>query len=80
MNAAYLFLGNDGEIAMDGRDVEKIFNDLLESWIRGTKYTMRKDVLGPEMVKKQHDFFQKSSEMEDLPILILSNQLELEAG
>ena len=80
VNATYLFLGNDGEIAVDNRDVAKIINDLLESWIRGAKYIMRKDALGPEMVEKQRDFFQKSSEREDLPILILSNQLELEAG
>ena len=75
-----MFLGNDGEIAVDDRDVARIFNDLLESWIRGSKFIMKKEELGPEMVEKQSDFFQKSSEMEDLPILILSNQLELEAG
>ena len=32
------------------------------------------------MVEKQRNFFQKSSELEDLPIMILSGQLELEEG
>ena len=80
VNATYLFLGNDGEIAMDDIDIAKIFNDLLESLIKGAKYIMRKEVLGPEMLEKQHDFFQKSSELEDIPIMILSGQLDLDAG
>ena len=66
VNAAYLFLGNDGEIAVDNRYVAKIFNDLLECWIRGAKYIMKKDALGPVVMEKQRDFFQKSSELEDM--------------
>ena len=47
VNPAYLFLGNDWEIAVDDRDVVKIFNDLLKSWIRGAKYIIKKEALGP---------------------------------
>ena len=65
---------------MGDRDIARIFNDLLESWIRGSKFIMKKEELGPEMVEKQRDFFRKSSELEDLPIMILSGQLELEEG
>ena len=36
------------------------------------------EALGLELVEKKHDFFQKSSELEDIPILVLSNQLELD--
>ena len=28
VNATYLFLGNDGEIAVDDRDISKVFNNL----------------------------------------------------
>ena len=42
VNTAYLYLGNDGEIQVDDRDVAKIFNDLLECWLRGAKYIMKK--------------------------------------
>ena len=68
-----MYLGNNSEILVDDRDVAKIFNDLLESRIRGAKYIMKEEALGPELVEKQRDFFQKSSELEDIPILVLNN-------
>ena len=55
---------------MKDRDIARIFNDFLESWIRGSKFIMKKEALGPEMVEKQRDFFHKYSELEDLPIMI----------
>ena len=57
VKAAYVFLGNDGKVALDDRDVARIFNDLLESWIREAKYIMKKEALGPEMVEKWRDSF-----------------------
>ena len=58
---------------MDDRDVAKIFNALLGCWLRGANYIMKKEVLGPELVEMQRDFFEKSCEMEDIPIMILTN-------
>ena len=54
VNMAYLYLGNDGEIAVavDDKDVAKIFNDLLEGWIRGAKYILKKEALGPKLIEK----------------------------
>ena len=45
---------------MDDRDVAKIFNDLLECWLKGAKYVMKKEALGPKLVEMQRDFFEKS--------------------
>ena len=57
VNATYLFLGNDGEIAMDDIDIAKIFNDQFDTLIKGAKCIMKKEALGPEMLEKQHNFF-----------------------
>ena len=65
---------------MDDRDVAKIFNDLLECWLRGAKYIMKKEALGLEQVEMQRDFFEKSSEMEDILIMVLTNQMDLDVG
>ena len=43
VNAAYLFLGNDGQITVEERDVAKILNDILESRIRSSKFILQKD-------------------------------------
>ena len=51
VNAAYLLLGDNGEVTVDDRDEARIFNDLLASWIRGAKYIMKKEALGAEMVE-----------------------------
>ena len=71
LNAAYLFLGNDGQVAVEDRDVAILLNDILESLISGSKFILQKENLGPEMVSKQCDFFHRSAELEDLPIMIL---------
>ena len=40
---------------MDDRDVAKIFNDLLECWLRGAKYILKKEALGQELVEKKRE-------------------------
>ena len=41
---------------------------------------MKKEALGPELVEKQIDFFEKSCEMEDILIMVLTNQMDLDVG
>ena len=54
------------EMAED-RDIAKIYNDLLDCWLRRTKYIMTKETLGFELVRAQREFFERSGEMEDIP-------------
>ena len=53
-------------IIPEDRDVAKFFNDLLDCWIKGVRYILRKEALGPELAEMQREFFEKSCEMEDL--------------
>ena len=68
INSTYLFLGNDGQIAVEDRDVAILLNDILESSIHGSKFILQKESLGTKMVNKQCDFFHWSAKLEDLSI------------
>ena len=80
VNSAYLFMVNDGQIAAEDRDVANLLLDILESWIRGNRFIIKKENIGPKMVDRQREFFTRSEDLEDLLIMILSGQVELDAG
>ena len=80
VNTTYLYLGGDAEIQADDRYVAKIFIDLLECWLKGAKYIIRKVALGLELIEKQRDFFERSCDMEDILIMVLTNQMDLDVG
>ena len=76
----YTYLGGDDQVLAEDRDIDKIYNDLLDCWLRWTKYIMAKEALGLELARAQREFFDRSGEMEDIPIMVLTNQLELDVG
>ena len=51
-NSIYLFMGNDGEIAPEDRDIVIFLLDVLESWIRGIRFVLQKEAASPEMINK----------------------------
>ena len=80
MDGIYNYLGGDVQVLAEDRDIAKIFNDLVDAWLKGTKYIMTKETLGLELVRAQREFFERSGEMEDIPIMVLTHQIELEFG
>ena len=80
MDGIYNYLGGDVQVLADDRDITKIFNDLLDAWLKGTKYIMMKETLGLELVRAQREFFERSGEMKDISIMVLTHQIELEFG
>ena len=60
--------------------VALLLRDILESWIRGSRFILQKESVSPELVNWQRDFSESSADLEDLPIRILSGQVELDAG
>ena len=40
MDGIYNYLGGDVQVLAEDRDIAKIFNDLLDAWLKGTKYIM----------------------------------------
>ena len=49
-------------------------------WLRGAENILKKEALDQELVEKKRDFFEKSSEMEDILIMVLANQMDLDVG
>ena len=80
MDGIYNYLGGDVQVLAEDRDIAKIFNDLLDAWLKATKYIMTKETPGLELVRAQREFFERSGEMEDIPIMVLTNQMELDVG
>ena len=77
VNMTYLYLGGDVDIQADDGDVGKIFDDLLECWLQGVKYIIRKEALGLQLIENQRDFFERSCDMEDIPIMVLTKKINL---
>merc|ERR1712215_409526 len=80
MEAIYVYLGGDVQVLAEDRDIARIYNDLLDAWLRGTKYIKTIETLGLELVRSQGEFFERSGEMEDIPIMVLTNQMELDVS
>ena len=59
LNTTYLYLGGVADIQANDRYVAKIFYDLLDCWVKGAKYIIRKEALGLDLIEKQIDFFFK---------------------
>ena len=49
VNAVYVYLCGDDQILPEDRDIAKIYNDLLDCWLRGAKYILSKEALGLEL-------------------------------
>ena len=45
----YVYLCGDDQILPEDRDIAKIYNDLLDCWLRGAKYILSKEALGLEL-------------------------------
>ena len=71
VNAIYTYLGGDDQILPEDRGIAKIYNDLLDCRLRGTKYIMTKEALGLELAQAQRELFDRPCEMEEIPIMVL---------
>ena len=80
MDSIYNFLDGDDQVVVEDRDIAKTYSDLLEAWLKATKYMTTKENLALDVVRAQRDFFERSGEMEDIPIMVLTNQMDLEVG
>ena len=80
MDGIYNFLDGDAQVLVEDRDIAKTYSDLLEAWLKATKYLITKENLALDVVRAQKDFFERSGEMEDIPIMVLTNQIELDVG
>ena len=80
MDGIYNYLDGDAQVLVEDRDIAKTYNDLLEAWLKATKYLMTKENLALDVVRAQKDFFERSGEMEDIPIMVLTNQIGLDVG
>ena len=60
MDGIYDYLDGDGQVLVEDRDIAKTFNDLLEAWLKATKYLIKKENLALEVVRAQKDFFERS--------------------
>ena len=63
MDGIYDYLDGDGQVLVEDRDIAKTFNDLLEAWLKATKYLIKKENLALEVVRAQKDFFERSGEI-----------------
>ena len=73
MDSIYNFLDGDDQVLVEDRDIAKTYSDLLEAWLKATKYMTTKENLALDVVRAQKDFFERSGEMEDIPIMVLTN-------
>ena len=80
MDGIYNYLGGDTQVLVEDRDIAKIYNDLLDAWLKATRYIMTKETLALELVRAQKEFFERSGEMEDIPIMVLTHQIGLDVG
>ena len=51
MDGIYNYLGVDTQVLAEDRDIAKILNDLLDAWLKATKYIMTKETLELELVR-----------------------------
>ena len=47
----YVYLGGDEQILPEDRDIAKIYNDLLDCWLKGVRYIMSKEALRLELAQ-----------------------------
>ena len=66
MDSIYNFLDGDDQVVVEDRDIAKTYSDLLEAWLKATKYMTTKENLALDVVRAQKDFFERSGEMEDI--------------
>ena len=64
----YTYFGGDDQVLAEDRHIDKVYNDLLDCWLRWTKYIMAKEALGLELARAQREFFDRSGEMENIPL------------
>ena len=71
-------LGNEVDVEEDDRDYSQILLNTLESWIKAARYVKQKKELGDQMMFRKKDFLEGSSLLEDLPIRVITGQVNPE--